>query len=51
MMDIEDIVTETGCQVPYKYKKYSIANSIPEAYVLEKYVLKLDLQSIGSSPG
>ena len=36
LMDIEEIVSETGCQVPCKYTKYSIPNSVPEAYEQDK---------------
>ena len=32
LLDIEDIVSETGCQVPCKYTKYSITSSVPEVY-------------------
>ena len=32
LMDIDELVSETGCQVPCKYTKYSIPNYVPEAY-------------------
>ena len=37
-MDIEELVSETGCQVPCKYTKYSIPNYVPEAFPIPKYV-------------
>ena len=31
-MDIEELVSETGCQVPCRYTKYSIPNYVSEAF-------------------
>ena len=35
-MDIDELISETGCQVPCKYTKYSIPNFVPEAFPQKK---------------
>ena len=35
LLDIEDIVTETGCNVPCKYTEYSLPTSSVDTYTID----------------
>ena len=35
LLDIEDIVTETGCKVPCRYTEYSLPTSSVDTYILD----------------